>query len=288
MSQSVEGVHPAEMREWFEDLRPGQRVLDVGSGTGSFPGLERRCTVIALDEDVDAFCYAAPPGPGLDRVFSHSHRMPFAPGSMDGVICHHSLEHIAQLEETLDEVARVLAPSGRLYVSVPNGYGLCDSIYRWVYEGGGHVNRFRRQGLVETVEGRVGVKLVCWQKLYSSFAHLWRLAEMMQDPPPGLAPRLRRIGRLPFRAITGTQHLLYSGTRMADRWLGTDLALYGWAFWFDRAGGPGDERPAFLNVCRACGTGQPAEGLEHPAPGKFRCVNCGRGNPFFRPFGNTL
>jgi hypothetical protein len=142
---------------------------------------------------------------------------------------------------------------------------------------------------VELVEKRVGVKLSHWQKLYSSFAHVWRLAEMMENPPPGLAPRLRTIGRLPGKAITGAQRLLYSGTRVADRFLGTDLAVYGWAFWFDRAGsGGGEERPSYLNVCRACGTGQPAAGIERIAGGKFRCAGCGRANPFFQPFGKTL
>jgi SAM-dependent methyltransferase len=276
------------MQNWMQEMKHGERVLDVGSGTGSFPGLEDQCTVIALDEDVDAFRYAAEAAPGLERIFARSHQMPFASRSIDVAVCHHSLEHIAELEGTLDEIARVLSGEGRLYIAVPNGYGLCDGIYRWVYEGGGHVNRFRRRNLVALVEERVGVKLLCWQKLYSSFAHIYRLAEMMQDPPPGLAPRLQAIGRLPGRAITGTQRLLYSGTRVADRWFGTDLAVYGWAFWFDRNGGSGEELPAFLNVCRACGLGQPAAGAEHPALGTFRCVNCGRGNPFFRPFRNTL
>lgn len=276
------------MYDWIHELQPGQRVLDVGSGPGSFPGLETHCSVIALDEDTDAFVNAAPAPPGLVRIFARSHQMPFATGSIDLVICHHSLEHIAELDGTLSEIARVLSPSGRLYIAVPNGYGVCDGVYRWVYEGGGHVNRFRREPLVELIQKRIGVKLAHWQKLYSSFAHLWRLAEMMEDPPPRLAPRLQAIGRLPRRAITGTQRLLYSGTRMADRLLGTDFSVYGWAFWFDRTGGTGQEQPAYLNVCRSCGTGQPAEGLAHPSPGKFRCVTCGRGNPFFPPFGNTL
>jgi SAM-dependent methyltransferase len=276
------------MDDWIAELKKGQRALDVGSGPGSFPGSQTAGLLIALDEDVDAFAYAAPAAAGQARVFARSHRLPFAAGSIDLVLCHHSLEHIAELEGTLTEIARVLAPRGRVYVAVPNGHGLCDGVYRWVYEGGGHVNRFRRKELVELVERRLGVKLVGWQKLYSSFAYLWRLAEMMENPPEGLAPRLQRIGRLPRRAITGAQRLLYAGSRVADRWLGTDLAVYGWALWFDREGGAGEERPAYLNVCRACGAGQPAEGIHLAAPGVFRCGACGQGSPFVRPFGNTL
>ena len=32
------------------------------------------------------------------------------------------------------EIGRVLKPDGRLVVSIPNGYGLCDGIYRFVFE----------------------------------------------------------------------------------------------------------------------------------------------------------
>jgi SAM-dependent methyltransferase len=276
------------VHDWIAELKPGQRALDVGSGPGSFPGIETGGTVVALDEDVDAFVTAAPCAPGQVRVFAQSHRLPFAAGSFELVICHHSLEHIVELEETLGEIARVLAPAGRLYISVPNGYGLCDGVYRWVFEGGGHVNRFRRERLVEMVERRVGVKLEGWQRLHSSFAYLWRLAELLEAPPPGLSRRLAAAGRLPRRAITGAQKALHAGTRIADRIFGTDLSVYGWAFYFTREGGEARERPAYLNVCLYCGAGQPAAGMERPAPGRFRCACCNRENPYFRPWGNRL
>jgi SAM-dependent methyltransferase len=276
------------MEDWIAELKPGQRVLDLGSGPGSVPGLEVRSTVIALDEDVDAFVHAAPPAPGHCRVFAQGHRMPFAAGSIDLVVCHHAMEHITRLEETLAEVARVLQPDGRVFVSVPDGYGLCDSVYRYVFEGGGHVNRFRRQELVSLVERTVGVHLVRWKRLYSSFVYLWRLAEMLKAPPPGLPKRLLAVGLLPRKAVTTAQHLLYSGTRIADRTFHTGMALYGWAFWFDRRGGEAVEEPSYLNVCRFCGMGHPAGAVERVGRGKFRCSSCSGLNPYFKPFGNTI
>jgi SAM-dependent methyltransferase len=275
------------MYDWIAELKPGQIVLDVCSGPGSFPGLAVECTAIALDEDVDAFRHGAAPAAGHVRVFARSDLLPFPAASIDLVICHHGLEHVIKLDETLAEIARVLKPDGRIFVSVPNGYGLCDAIYRFVFEGGGHVNRYRRKELVAMVERAVGVKLVKWQKLYSSFVYLWRLAEMLQQPAPILSPWLMRFRRLPRRAITGAQRVLYSGTRVLDRLLHTDLAVYGWAFYFDRAGGVVEEVPAYLNVCRGCGVGHPAAGIEHPTPGRFRCVSCNLVNPYFEPFGNT-
>lgn len=270
-------------------MEPGQRVLDVGSGAGSFAGYPVRCAVVAFDEDVDAFQTAASPPEGCYRVFGKSHAMPFGAGAFDLVICHHVLEHVSQLEETLAEIRRVLKPGGRFYAAVPNGYGLCDGIYRWVFEGGGHVNRFERERFVKLIEGALDLRLARWQKLYSSYAYLWRLGELMQAPPPGLSRRLRSIGRLPRRAIRLFQRTLYAAGRRCDRMFGTGLAVYGWAFYFEgSAGGAVREAPGYVNVCLSCGCGDPAASLARLGPRRYRCSNCGHLNPYVKPYGNGV
>jgi SAM-dependent methyltransferase len=277
------------MYDWISQLKPGQRVLDVGSGPGSFPNSAFACSVVALDEDVDAFQSAAPLGDGpYYRVFGQSDHMPFAPASFDLVICHHALEHVIKLQETLAEIARVLKPDGRCYVAVPNGYGLCDGIYRFVFEGGGHVNRFTHREVISLIERSVNVRLVRWQKLYSSFAYLRRLMELLAAPPPDLSKRLLAIGRLPRRSLGAAQRLLYSGARVLDRIFHTDLAIYGWAFYFERSDGAPVQEPAYLNVCLYCGAGHPAASLERISRSRYRCGACNRVNPYFAPFAGTL
>jgi hypothetical protein len=276
------------MYDWILELGPGQRVLDVGAGAGSFPGLQVACTVIALDEDMAAFSTAEPLLPGYRRIFAQSGRMPFRAASIDLIVCHHSLEHVTGVEDTLAEIARVLKPGGRLFVSAPDGYSLCDGVYRFVFEGGGHVNRFHREQLIQMIENTVGVRLVRWQRLYSSFAYLWRLAEMMKDPPRDLSPRLQKITRLPCKLVTTTQHLLYSGTRLADRSFHTRLSTYGWALYFDHSAGSPVELPGYVNVCRFCGVGHPAEALGHPQNGVFLCTVCSRQTPYFPPSRSQL
>lgn len=270
-------------------MAPGQRILDVGSGAGSFAGYPVRCAVVAFDEDQDAFRSAAEHRPeGYCRVFGKSHVMPFAAASFDLVICHHVLEHVSGLEETLREIRRVLKAGGRFYAAVPNGYGLCDRIYRYVFNGGGHVNRFRRKQLAELIEGEVGLRLTGWQKLYSSFAYLWRLGELMQAPPPGLSKRMLRIGRLPRPAIRLLQRVIYVAARRCDRMFGTGLAVYGWALYFERDGDEVREEPGYVNVCLSCGNGDPAVSLERVGRQRYRCANCNHVNPYFNPYGNTL
>src|SRR5277367_2485686 len=146
------------MHDWIAELGPQHRVLDLGAGAGSLKGSGYPCQVVTVDYDWGAFTQAYQVD-GRYGVAAAGEALPFPAAVFDLVICHHVLEHVAALDGVLAEVRRVLKDDGRMYVSVPNGYGLCDGIYRWVFEGGDHVNRFRRQELTSKVESAVGVRL---------------------------------------------------------------------------------------------------------------------------------
>jgi predicted SAM-dependent methyltransferase len=276
---------PADIYDWIALLKSNQWVLDVGSGAGSFPGAAFHCAWLALDDDPAAFTTTV----RYSRVTGRSHQLPVAGASIDLLICHHALEHLSHLDQTLAEMARVLKADAQCYISVPNGYSLCDAVYRYVFEGGGHVNRFRREEVVRRIEERLNVRLVGWQKLYSSFVYLRKLMEFLDAPPPDISGRLLAIGRLPRGAVGLVQRMLYSGTRLLDRCLRTDLSVYGWAFFFERVPAqPVVEQPGYLNVCPYCGTGQPAASAQRTGWGTCRCQNCSRTYPYFRPFRNTV
>jgi len=269
------------LHHWLTQLGHGDRVLDIASASGSFPVAGLACSVFAIDEDTQAFKWAAAlANPGCARVFARSQQLPFASASIDLVICNHALEHFLDLDAVIEEIGRVLKPSGRLYISVPNGYGVCDGVYRWVFEGGGHVNRFRRDDLVQMIESRVGVRLAQWQRLYSSFAYLHTVLPLLDSPPPDLQKRLKRIARLPRVLLKTSQWALYVGTRVADRFFGTQFSVYGWGLWFDRGSGPAVENTPYVNVCLYCGTGQPSESVDRLPRHSWRCPVCHGQNPF--------
>ena len=277
------------MHDWLQELKTGQRVLDLCSGAGSFSPDGLRCAVVALDEDVAAFESARPLEPGQHyRAFGKSDQIPFSDASFDLVICHHGMEHIPAVEKTLAEIGRVLKPDGRLVVSIPNGYGLCDGIYRFVFEGGGHVNRFTWQKAVDLVERCAGVRLQSWHKLYSSFAYLYRLAEALDRRPMSLPKRARALDKLPRRAVYACQKALYRTTRFADRLFHTNLAVYGWAFYFGHSTVAAREQPAYLNVCIYCGSGHPASDMDRSSEPHWRCRACDTINPFVKPFRNAI
>jgi SAM-dependent methyltransferase len=276
------------MLDWIDELRAGQRVLDLGAGAGSLKSYQHACTVVCVDSDEGAFLNPFDGPSPVRRVVTLGESLPFRAESFDLVICHHVLEHVATLEGTLQEISRILKPDGRLYVSVPNGYGLCDGIYRYVFDGGEHVNRFRRAELVAMLETTVGLHLTAWQNLYSSFAYLARVKYLSPDVIPKLPPRLRRFARLPASVIAVLQGSLYIATRVADRIARVDWALYGWALYFERIS-PDTirEDPPFINVCLYCGTGCPANEVVRRWKFLFRCPVCERQGLYFPPFRNA-
>jgi len=71
------------------------------------------------------------------------------------------------------------------------------------------------------------------------------------------------------------------GTRMADSILGTQTAVYGWAFWFDEGVGPAIETEPYVNVCMYCGAGQEAQAAGRLSWRRWICVACGRRNAFW-------
>ena len=114
-------------------LRAGTTVLDVGAGGGrhSFEAFRRGSWVVACDLDQQLLRQAlgtmaamadegeAPATARAAGVQADARRLPFASGSLDIVVAAEVLEHIADDQRAMTEIARVLRPTGCLAVSVP-------------------------------------------------------------------------------------------------------------------------------------------------------------------------
>jgi SAM-dependent methyltransferase len=102
-------------------LKPGMRILDVGSGTGTFllHASQRGYAVHGIEPDAQ---YAARLT-GQFKLPVHSgpwYTAPFPPGSFDLVVVHHVLEHLRHPTEALRRFHQWSAPDACLYLSVPN------------------------------------------------------------------------------------------------------------------------------------------------------------------------
>ncbi len=108
-------------------LRPGERVLDVACGTGVVARLASQKvgasgTVAGLDANpamLAAARGATPPGMAIDWHGASAEVMPFPDASFDVVLCQMGLQFVPDKHAALSEMRRVLAPGGRLILSVP-------------------------------------------------------------------------------------------------------------------------------------------------------------------------
>jgi len=88
-------------------LPPG-RILDLGSGTGAAAAVFGRRQVVALDPVSQMLGLSPIPY----RVVAMGERLPFADGSFDSVFSAYVFRNLDSVQETLEEIARVLRPGG--------------------------------------------------------------------------------------------------------------------------------------------------------------------------------
>jgi len=106
--------------------------LEIGAGAGSHTQLEPDGDYVALEAS-DDLAAQIPARDGLSVVVADcEERLPWADDTFDRVLAIHVLEHLYNLPAALDEVARVLRPSGVFSVVIPCEDGLLYSLGRHV------------------------------------------------------------------------------------------------------------------------------------------------------------
>lgn len=112
-------VYLGLLRHHLGGARPA-RILDLGCGVGGFlPGLaELGGTVVASDFDRASLALCRARGFHAS-VAADGYALPFRDGVFELVCLFDALEHIPDEGRALAEVRRVLAPGGRVLVTVP-------------------------------------------------------------------------------------------------------------------------------------------------------------------------
>ncbi len=109
------------------DLRPGMRVLDLGSGRGAtsvFLARELGVQVVAADLWVspdDAAVVFAEAGVA-DRVLAmraEAHALPFGAASFDAIVSIDAFEYFGTSEHYLPYLTRLLVPGGQIGIATP-------------------------------------------------------------------------------------------------------------------------------------------------------------------------
>jgi len=110
-------------RGWLAaEVRPGERVLDLGCGAGRFLRVIAEAGAVTVGVEVAEAALARArrlaPEAELHRVAPDGD-LPFADGTFDLVWCSEVLEHVADTATFLSELRRVLRAGGRALITTP-------------------------------------------------------------------------------------------------------------------------------------------------------------------------
>jgi demethylmenaquinone methyltransferase/2-methoxy-6-polyprenyl-1,4-benzoquinol methylase len=99
-------------------LRPGERVLDVGAGTGVSTEELQRSGAFAVGADLSVGMLVAGRRAGrtVPLLAGDAVRLPFPDGTFDAVTISFALRNVQDTEGALRELGRVTRPGGRLVV----------------------------------------------------------------------------------------------------------------------------------------------------------------------------
>lgn len=125
---------------WLVDLltpTSGSLFLDISCGQGRLVQLavERNLRAVGLDFALEGMLWGASQSPESMWVAGDGEQIPFADGSFEYITHIGSLEHYNNFYAGASEIARLLSPTGRACILLPNAFGLLGNIRR-VYQTG--------------------------------------------------------------------------------------------------------------------------------------------------------
>ena len=180
------------------EARPGERVLDAGAGEAPYRELFAHCEYVTSDWSGSVHAGAA----GAD-VIAPLDRLPLEPASFDAVVCTQVLEHVPDPAAALAELARVLRPGGRLWLTVPFVGELHEEPHDYF--------RYTPYALRALCE-RAGLEAIEVEPLGGYFAALGQVARNC-----GLATGVTRGDRSARRAVAVALRLAGSAVARLDR-----------------------------------------------------------------------
>jgi len=156
------GTDEINFCNWILELiypAPNRRILDIGCGKGILLRIAKQRGLYAYGIDISkaAVEIARKNVIKSDILVEDAHNLPWRDNHFDYITCLGSLEHFANPEKSICEMARVLKPDGLACIFVPNSYFI------------GHIYMAFRYGIApsegfQNFSEKFGTRLE-WQKL---------------------------------------------------------------------------------------------------------------------------
>jgi 2-polyprenyl-3-methyl-5-hydroxy-6-metoxy-1,4-benzoquinol methylase len=157
-------LHPPDVelrsRLLSTELRPGERVLDIGCGEGTFTAVIAAAGAHPIGVEVaeSAIDRARAAHPGLDfRLAPIGGPLPLEDATFDLVWASEVIEHVADTAAWLNELRRVLKRGGRILTTTPNHTRLLIALRgleRYSEPLGDHLHLYTRRSLRDTLSGQ--------------------------------------------------------------------------------------------------------------------------------------
>ena len=196
-----------ELLDWLFDVETGDRVLDIGCGSGVFANhlASYGARVTAIDGNPEAIAYATATfaSDAVDFQLGQMDAVDLEPGSFDRATCLEVIEHVypAQVTALLASLRRLLRPGGTLLLTTPNYRGLWPLV-EWAadrfaptaqMDRSQHINRYSRARLCQTLRD-AGFEI----KALRTYSTIAPFASVLSWPLAQRIDRLERRIDLPF------------------------------------------------------------------------------------------
>jgi SAM-dependent methyltransferase len=218
----------AGVSQFAASLPPATRILDAGAGNAPYAELFRHCDYVTADWSNSPHEYAA----GSNIVASLD-ALPVSDASFDAVLCTEVLEHVRYPEAVLAELERVLAPGGRLCLTVPFVWPLHEEPFDFF-----RYTPFALRDLLEA-QGFGDITLEPTSGFLSTLAQVADMSWWLYRRPAPLLIRVREKVVLRFIRVLSRPLVLLArrNTRLDDALLGVPLPL-GFRVFAVKSGGP--------------------------------------------------
>jgi ubiquinone/menaquinone biosynthesis C-methylase UbiE len=140
-------------------VHPGEQLLDLGCGDGTFSAIAAGAAVDVVGTDVAEAALERARRAHPELRFERTEvdgPLPFEDNMFDVVFATEVIEHVADTARWLSEARRVLAPRGRILITTPDHGRVrlaLGGIERYSDPLGDHLHLYTRRSLNETLAG---------------------------------------------------------------------------------------------------------------------------------------